>query len=104
MKYRVTSGSVIVIGRPACTWAMRPGRNDPRLPITLPKRTEATSVSVPPRSATSSSAIRLVAPRTEVGRAALSVLTLTKRSTSASTAALIRFSVPKMFVLTPSAG
>ena len=40
MKYRVTSGSVTVIGPPAAICAANAISTEPRLPSTLPNRTE----------------------------------------------------------------
>src|SRR3954470_9764617 len=104
MKNLVTAGSVTVTGRPDRTWKSSDGRNEPRLPRTLPNRTDARRVPRPAWAATTISATRLVAPRTLVGRAALSVDTLTKHSPPAAIAADTTFAVPRTFVLTPSAG
>ena len=40
MKYRVASGCVTVTGRPAAMSDSSRGSSEPRLPKTLPKRTE----------------------------------------------------------------
>src|SRR6266851_1311524 len=73
MKKRVTSGWVTVTASPFSICSDSTVRNEPRLPRTLPKRTEANRVEPPARDWTIISAIRLVAPRMETGSAALSV-------------------------------
>ena len=40
MKYRVIWGSVIVMGPPRWIWSWKSGTTLPRLPRTLPNRTE----------------------------------------------------------------
>ena len=82
------SGWVIVSGSPfsSCSWKI--GTTLPVEPRTFPKRTETYGRPVRrAASATSISAIRLLAPMTLDGRTALSVETKTKRSTPAAAAA-----------------
>jgi len=78
---------------------MNSGTTDPRLPITLPNRTAAYFVFEASRdsASTSSSAIRLVAPITLVGRTALSVEMSTNTPVSYVRAARATFSVPSTF-------
>ena len=105
MKKRVISRWVIVSGSPfsSCSWKI--GTTLPFEPSTLPKRTD--TYGRPLRwaaSATSISAIRLLAPITLDGRTALSVDTNTKRSTPAAMATSSMTVVPPMFTCTASEG
>ena len=105
MKYRVMSGCVMVSGSPfsSCSWKI--GTTLPFEPRTLPNRTETYGRPVRrAASATSISAIRLLAPMTLDGRTALSVETRTKRSTPAASAASSSAIVPPMFTCTASEG
>jgi hypothetical protein len=104
MKNRVTSGWVTVTGIPEASCSRSTCSNDPRLPSTLPKRTAHSRVPLPPCRWRTSSAARFVAPRTDVGLAALSVEISTNRSTSWTMAASTRFSVPHTLDFTPSQG
>ena len=84
------SGWVIVTGPPASICRRNSGTTDPDEPSTLPKRTIENIVRAPLRRAAAwkiSSAARLEAPITLVGRTALSVEIRTQVSTSASSAA-----------------
>ena len=99
------SGWVTVIGPPLADCASNALSTDPFEPSTLPNRTDTQSMPVLRAvSAVSRSVIRFVQPSTLVGSAALSVLTLTNRSTSWRSAASSRLSVPHTFVFHPSAG
>jgi hypothetical protein len=104
MKNRVTAASVMVTGRLLLSCQCSVGRNDPRLPRTLPKRTEATRIGPPAQAAVTRSASRLVAPSTLVGAAALSVEMFTNVSVPARAAAATTLAVPARLVLMPSAG
>ena len=105
MKKRVMSGCVIVSGSPFSSCAWKIGTTLPVEPSTLPKRTDTYGRPVRwAASATSISAIRLLAPITLVGRTALSVDTNTNRSTPAASAASSMTMVPPMFTCTASEG
>ena len=69
------SGCMTVTGPPRSICGMKVGTTEPRLPMTLPKRTAANLAArcPAPNARTSSSAMRLVAPMMLVGRTALSV-------------------------------
>ena len=93
IKKRVISWWVRVIGPPSLICLRNKGTTEPEEPSTLPKRTMQKRVrcSLPlvcAKPCSTSSAIRLVAPITLVGRTALSVEINTKVSTPAFTAAL----------------
>ncbi len=109
MKKRVTSGWVTVTGPPLRNCSASTDSSEPREPRTLPNRT-AEKTPVPRLRAsralawTISSARRLLAPRTEVGSAALSVEISTNRSTPVASAASTRWSVPSTFDFTASEG
>ena len=65
MKYRVMSGWVMVSGTPLSSWSWKIGTTLPFEPRTLPKRTDTYGRPVRrAASATSNSAIRLLAPMT----------------------------------------
>ncbi len=105
MKKRVMSGWVMVSGSPfsSCSWKI--GTTLPVEPRTFPKRTDTYGRPVRRAvSATSISAIRLLAPITLDGRTALSVETKTKRSTPAAAAASSITIVPPMFTCVASDG
>ena len=104
MKNRMTSGCVTVISSPFSICSDSTVRNEPRLPRTLPNRTEAKRVVPPARDCTISSASRLVAPRIETGSAALSVEMRMNLSTPTSSAAPTSVLVPRTLDFTPSAG
>ena len=105
MKNRVTSGWVTVTGDPLASCSRTTWSSEPRLPSTLPNRTEHMVVVGEPACApTTISASRLVAPSTEVGLAALSVEMSTNFSTSWARATSTRFSVPPTLDFTPSQG
>ncbi len=76
--------------------------------MTLPKRTDANRVAAGPLYSSaldmSRSASSFVAPITFVGSTALSVLTVSTRSTPASIAASTTFCVPRTFVSVASKG
>ena len=77
------SGWVTVTGPPSAICWRKMGTTLPRLPSTLPKRTETNGRPHAARAAsvTTSSATRLVQPMTLAGLTALSVEMSTKRST-----------------------
>ena len=104
MKNRVTSGWVTVTGSSRAIWSASTDRNDPRLPSTLPKRTEASATGPPASRCTTSSASLLLAPSTEAGSAALSVEMSTKWLLPWRTAASTTFWVPRTFDFTASQG
>ena len=104
MKNRETSGWVTVTGSARAIWSASTDRNDPRLPRTLPKRTEASVTGPPAARWTTSSASRLLAPSTEVGSAALSVEMRTKRLVPCRIAASSTFWVPCTLDFTASHG
>ena len=86
MKYRVTSGWVTVSGPPLAICERNSGTTLPLEPSTLPKRTIVNRVLPAPcwksaSACSTSSAMRLLAPITLVGRTALSVDTSTKLAT-----------------------
>ncbi len=98
------SGWVTVTGPPAAIWRWNSGTTEPLEPSTLPKRTmlkrvPAWALATPWHT---SSARRLLAPITLVGRTALSVDTNTKLSTPASTAAQAVSRVPITLLRSPS--
>ena len=96
---------MIVSGSPfsSCSWKI--GTTLPVDPRTFPNRTETYGRPVRrAASATSISAIRLLAPMTLEGRTALSVETKTNRSTPAASAASRSTSVPPMLTWTASDG
>ncbi len=105
MKNRVTSGCVTVKGPPSsiCFWNAL--STEPRLPSTLPNRTEMYRPRARPSTpAVNPSATRFEYPRMLHGSAALSVETLTKHSTPEASAASSTASVPHTLVLNPSTG
>ncbi len=104
MKYRVTRASVRVMGPPRATWSAKVCSTEPRLPSTLPNRTDMYSDPSRAKSAVSRSAIRLVQPSTEVASAALSVEMLMNRSTPTPRAACSTFSVPHTLLCSASPG
>ena len=75
------AGWVIVTGKPLAICHIKVSTNDPRLPNTLPNRTEATRVPCPACRLTITSANRFDIPNTDVGLAALSVEMFTNRLT-----------------------
>ena len=104
MKNRVTSGCVTVTASPFSICSDSTDRNEPRLPRTLPKRTDANLVNPPACACTIISATRFDAPRIDIGSAALSVEIRMNRSTPVSTAASTRCLVPMTLDLIPSHG
>ena len=106
MKKRRTLGSVTVTGPPRLIWSWNSGTTEPDEPSTLPKRTMVNTVSGcrVARSCTTSSARRLDAPITLVGRTALSEETRIKRSTPASAASRASVWVPKTLLASPGSG
>jgi len=70
----------------------------------LPNLTTMTGVPLPPSACTTSSATRLVAPMTEVGRTALSVETRTNFSTWYLQASEATLKVPMTLLFTASTG
>ena len=102
MKYRVISGSVIVIGPPSAICFLKSGITLPRLPMTLPKRT-AQATREYTWLCTSNSVTRLQHPMTLEGFTALSDEMQTTRW-----AVLARprrtFCVPMMLLSTASSG
>ncbi|KAF5048284.1 hypothetical protein DSECCO2_451650 [anaerobic digester metagenome] len=104
MKYRVTSGWVTVTGPPRSIWSRKRGMTEPDEPRTLPKRTAINKVPPPVKPCIISSATRLDAPMTLVGRTALSVDTSTKRSTPCRTEASMTVREPTMLFVTACQG
>ena len=81
------------------------GMTLPADPSTLPNRTEVMRVLLRrPCSRSTISAMRLVAPITELGRTALSVEMSTRRSAPTASAMRATFCVPKTLFFTASSG
>ena len=99
-------GCVIVIGPPFRICFLNNGITEPDEPNTLPKRTILKQVWEPfncsDNACKHSSAIRLLAPITFVGRTALSVEMSTNDFTLCSAAHLATLYVPNTLFLTPS--
>ena len=79
-------------------------RRDPRLPSTLPKRTDANRVGLRGVEGQHDLGQPFRGAETEIGSAALSVQISTNALVPACTAASARFFVPSTFVFTPSHG
>ena len=97
----------MVTGPPAAIWLLKMGMTLPRLPRTLPKRTD-TNVWPGPAlraaSCTRNSTMRLLAPMTDVGLTALSVEMLTKCVTPCLRASVMRLRLPMTLLNTASSG
>ena len=107
MKYRVMSGWVTLTGPPVAICFLKVGITLPEEPSTLPNRTAINFVRsgwFAQSDCTKISARRLVAPMTLVGLMALSVETMTNRSTLNSSAMVATQTVPRMLFLMASVG
>ena len=102
------SGWVRVIGPPLAICSRNRGTTEPEEPSTLPKRTIArrgpAAGSSWARAWITSSAARLLAPITLVGRTALSVEISVKLATPASTEAVARTWVASTLLARPARG